>query len=243
MALNRINALSEQILACANVSCKNIRYLLLYGSSVTSSRGRDIDALLVANDVTPRFVKRPHFSKTLNLHIVTPQIITSDIMLDKFGWIFLTKLLGQFEVIAGKSTEADTNKTSAYLRLAGQWFGSMPAPQDFDFADIYDGIIATLKMWNPQFSAYLSAGRIDIDHYRRFTLNILPDHTLTQKLFICTSGRYKLRTGSRYLRSADLRVVLMRYWSHYVLYQTNPDFYLTNKVEELLRKKSVIYEK
>jgi hypothetical protein len=233
------DALAENILECIG-SPIDFRYLLLYGSSVrTAGPTRDIDALLVLPAGDNRFVRASLLGKPLNLHIVTEAAITEDLLEDRYGWIFLTKYLDDFRVLLGDQKAAEHMRAQAYLRLLGQWTATHSTLPQPTAEEAFAGILDTLKNWNPQFQVYVNKGLIDPLRYRRYFLDDWP-HLVAKTHFLdLRLARLDLRPDSPYLRKADLRVVLLRYWTYYIAYQLDSRRYLSPVVADILARKGI----
>jgi len=217
-----------------------LRYVVLYGSSVGNSSARDLDVLFVSCRSDCRFIRTSLGRRTLNLHIVTPEVIRADLTLDRFGWIFLTKLLGPTRLLAGKMSAVDSDRALAYLRLCGQWASANSVTTIRGYDDIHRAVVETLTLWNPQFQEYVRRGKIDLDHYRRCATNLLPRSLESAELLAPDTEGIALNTSSALYRAADLRLILLKYWGYYFLYQTDARLYLADIVDMLLLKKGLL---
>lgn len=230
----------QSILAAAGIPERRVRYLLVYGSSAHRlTRARDVDALLVADQVAPRYISQPLRPSVLNLHVVNERHVRDDLLRDRYGWVLLTKYLADYRLLCGSQRTVAIHKAMAYLRLVGQWAADtgMKSQKDFDF--VLPAVTDVLSRWNPQFAHYVSTGRIDLTEYRRYVENELCRRPEVRQMFRRHRGQFTLRASCRLVRKADLRAVLVRYWSFYIAYKASSALYLGSQVERLLKAKGV----
>lgn len=229
----------DDILSTAGRTAADLHYLLVYGSSVKAGgAARDIDVLLVCRKGECSYSTIAIKGQAMHLHIATESAIDDDLRSDRYGWIFLTKFLDDFHVLAGDRTAADRVRGQAYLRLFGQWASSRGISAVSDLNTSFEGILSVLTTWNPQFATYVARGLIDPARYRRyFTSNWL--RSVETLIVPDDVGGFRLDIDSPFLRETDLRVVLVRYWTHYVSYKMNPDSYLSPRLNDLLAAKGM----
>jgi hypothetical protein len=236
-----VKELSARIRDLSLQLCDDPIYLVLYGSSAKNARRyRDVDALLVCRKCQQQYVRRHIWGHTLNLHIVNQEMIDRDLVEDRFGWIFLTKFLDDFNVLYGSSELPGKSRTRAHLRILGQWAAQHGVSTITDFTSAYRAIVSTLRLWNPQFEVYVKEGRINLESYKRYITCELPRCEETKQLLKRVPSGLLFRKRSPFFRKADLRILLMRYWGYYVLYQVDRGMYLTPEVDRLLQKKGLI---
>jgi hypothetical protein len=238
---SRLTPLARNILSAAQLSRREVVYLLIYGSTKRNHEPRrDIDALLVSASSEPRYVTAPLHSSTLNLHIVTSSIIHNDLFRDAYGWIFLTKFLSPFRTEIGPAELPAQHRAFAYLRLLGQWLAEHDVTEMAGLADSFEKVVDVLSRWNPQFTAYTSDGRIVTSDYRNYVTHELPSRPEMRRLFHLAPDKFTVRKRSPLYHKADLRSVLAQYWCLYVTYKIAPSSYLSDEVTALLRKKGAI---
>jgi hypothetical protein len=235
------DSLRSSVLEIAGCRIEEVLYGILYGSTVHAvGEGRDLDVLLVCHKSNGQFLRTQLQGRTLNLHIVNPTMIEADVLEDKYGWIFLTKFLDDFEVIFGDEAAAKSTRARAYLRILGQWAAENDVNHVSDLSKLDDRVISVLSRWNPQFEVYLRHGDISRIRYQTYLSSEFRESRELRALCDESLDGFTFGTLSRFLRRADLRIVLVRYWCFYMFYQLSSDLYLSPLVDELLRKKKVI---
>lgn len=240
--LKRRGKLLENIFSALGRDREHIAYVILYGSATREiSHARDVDLLCVcARRSHPRFIVRSFGNKRLNLHVVSGKHVRDDILHDKYGWIFLTKFLDDFEVLHGKQDAALEMRARAHMRILGQWMSQRGTFRVRTPGKMAAAIIHTLEAWNPQFSEYLNKNKISKDNYVRYARHEFLNSKTFRSLTRRTPNGFSFVRRSPLLRYADLRVVLITYWCLYARYVFEPSRYLDGKIDTLLKFKGIV---
>lgn len=208
----------------------------LYGSGARPDHPlpRDLDIAVLCRDVAPAYHVVPRSSLVANVHIVPDAAVAADIEHDEYGWALLTKFLGKLEVLRGDRVLVERLRARCFLRLLGQWAATNGVVRIEGSRSARDAVVEVLSAWNPQFEVYLRTGKASPDDYEQFFRDTSafpewargPNGALVS--FISRPPEY---------RAADLRLVLVRYWGHYLLYKRNRSDYLTSFVSSALHAK------
>jgi hypothetical protein len=215
-------------------------YVLRYGSSVRTSRPtRDNDVLLVSESADNRYSRPEKSGDAVHLHCVSQNVISADLDRDRYGWLFVTKYLGDFRVVHGSQASAMRDKARAFIRILEHWV-ALSGINVFTAEQAFSGIVETLTGWNPQFGLYVGNGKINLLEYEYYVKQKLfgTDEALARLERDVSGFRFK---DGRANPECDLRVALIRYWCYYMYYKDSQDKgYLTEKVDDTLRRKGLI---
>jgi hypothetical protein len=210
----------------------------LYGSS-SYGAGRDYDVVILSDHVPAKYIHSQD-AIPLNLHIVGQRTVERDIHDDYFGWIFLTKFLSDIQLIHGTPEVIIELRCAAHLRLLGQSLSAIGA-NEFSERSYADLLQSVLEAWNPQCSTLFRKSLLRADSLQRFAQGILVPRCLARGIFVQTGpGVLVLDKTYWSYRNADLRVVLVLYWAHYLQYKNDPSQYLCSNIRERLAAKGIV---
>lgn len=212
---------------------------LLYGSGARRDypAPRDLDIVVLCRDVAPAYHVVGQSSPVANVHVIPAAAVAADIEQDEYGWALLTKFLGRVLLLRGDRSLVEHLRARCFLRILGQWAAANDVVRIDDSRTARNAVVEVLSAWNPQFDAYLRAGKASPDDYEQFFRDAAALEWLPPWARGPDGALVSFISGPPEYRAADLRLVLVRYWGHYFLYKRNRSDYLTSFVSSALQAK------